>query len=129
MKKIHIVLLILVAVCIAAVMSTISKSTTYADFKTANENVGSIYHVVGKLDRDKEMYYDPQKDPNYFTFFMKDSLGLGAKIIYRDTKPMDLEHSEKIVVVGEMNDHGDFEASEILKKCPSKYTDKQQAQN
>lgn len=123
MKKIHILLLALTAVCIAAIVSTVNKSTSYAVFAVAQANVGSSYHIIGKLNKEKPMSYNPAIDPNYFTFYMTDTLGIEKKIIYRDTKPMDMEQSEKLVVIGEMNDIGEFEADEILKKCPSKYTE------
>jgi cytochrome c-type biogenesis protein CcmE len=124
MKKIHILLLAVVAICIAAIVSTVGKSTTYAVFDVASSNIGTSYHIIGKLNKSKPMEYDPIKDPNYFTFYMTDTLGVEKKVVYRDTKPMDMEQSEKIVVIGEATTSGDFEANEILKKCPSKYTEK-----
>jgi cytochrome c-type biogenesis protein CcmE len=64
--------------------------------------------------------YDPMKDPNYFSFYIRDENKVLKKVIRRAPKPQDFELSEKIVVTGKLV--GDtFEASDILMKCPSKY--------
>jgi cytochrome c-type biogenesis protein CcmE len=55
---------------------------------------------------------------------MIDEKGKESKVVYHNPEPTDFERSEKIVIVGSMEgDH--FEASKILLKCPSKYTDNQ----
>ena len=68
------------------------------------------------------MYYDAAKDPNHFAFSMKDEKGKVNKVILNGTKPQDFERSEKLVLIGQMNE-GTFYASKILMKCPSKYND------
>ena len=66
--------------------------------------------------------YDAIKNPNFLSFHAIDSLGGQTKVIYRNSKPTDLERSERIVMKGKMQgDH--FECKEILLKCPSKYKD------
>ena len=42
----------------------------------------------------------------------------------RSAKPQDFEMSEQIVVTGSFRD-GQFEASDLLMKCPSKYKDEE----
>ena len=75
---------------------------------------------MGELVKDGEMFYDPIKDPNYFSFFLKDKDGEERKVVFKGTKPQDFERSEQIVLTGKMK--GDeFVASKILMKCPSKY--------
>jgi cytochrome c-type biogenesis protein CcmE len=55
---------------------------------------------------------------------MVDEKGKESKVVYHNPEPTDFDRSEKIVIVGKMDgDH--FEASKILLKCPSKYTDNQ----
>jgi cytochrome c-type biogenesis protein CcmE len=99
-------------------------ASTYENFEVAMENPGREFHVVGVLNREKEKFYNPQEDPNYFTFFMVDEKGKESKVVYHNPEPADFDRSEKIVIVGKMDgDH--FEASKILLKCPSKYTDNQ----
>lgn len=70
------------------------------------------------------MHYDPHEDPNYFTFFVKDTEGKERKVVLHGAKPKDFEMSEQIVVTGRMK--GDeFVASDLLMKCPSKYKDEE----
>ncbi|NDC31635.1 MAG: cytochrome c maturation protein CcmE [Bacteroidetes bacterium] len=124
MKKTHIIAIALIAISIAAILSMYGDASTYEDFTMAAENNGKEYHVVGTLNRTKEKYYDPKKDANFFSFYMIDEKGKESKVVYHNPEPTDFERSEKIVIVGSMEgDH--FEASKILLKCPSKYTDNQ----
>jgi len=122
MKKVHIIGIIIIAIAIGAIVTSLLDASTYADFATADKNIGSEFHVVGKLDRDKEQVYDPQKDPNLFTFYMKDTAGVEKKIILHKSKPQDFDHSEQIVLIGRSSGE-QFDANDILMKCPSKYND------
>ncbi|PWT96375.1 MAG: hypothetical protein C5B52_15885 [Bacteroidetes bacterium] len=123
MKKIQIVFLVVIAAAIAYLLVTMSKDlTTYDTIISAKQKQGKYIHLIGRLDRSKPIEYDPVKDPNYLSFYAVDSLGGQAKVIYHNTKPAELEMSERIVMRGKMN--GDvFECKEILLKCPSKYKD------
>jgi cytochrome c-type biogenesis protein CcmE len=122
MKTIHIVIIIVVVVAIAVVISTLTDSNTYADFGKAANNPGKEYHIIGKLNRQKAISYDPQNNPNQFSFYMTDEDGVEKKVVYNNAKPQDFEKSEKVVIVGKMK--GDeFIASSMLLKCPSKYND------
>jgi cytochrome c-type biogenesis protein CcmE len=122
MKKTHIILLITLAVAIGVIISTISDSSTYASFSEAMNNPGKEYHVVGVLNRDKDMEYDPQKNANLFSFYMLDNEGKELKVLFNGTKPQDFERSEQIVITGKYNNDA-FYADKILMKCPSKYND------
>ena len=66
------------------------------------------------------MFYEPQKDPNFFSFTMTDKEGNLCKVVYKGSKPQDFERSEQLVVKGKM-DGEVFKCSEISMKCPSKY--------
>lgn len=122
MKKTHIVLIIIIAVAIGAILTTLSNTSTYAGFSQAIESPNSEFHIVGTLNKDKEMVYNPKEDANLFTFYMNDNEGLESKVVLHKNKPQDFERSEQIVLIGKMQ--GDeFHASEILMKCPSKYND------
>jgi len=122
MKRIHIIGIIIIAIAIGAIMTTLSSSSTYASFKEAVKNPDDQFHVVGKLDKNKETVYNPQVDPNLFVFYMVDNEGTEKKVLLHKSKPQDFEHSEQIVIIGKCNDNG-FEADDILMKCPSKYND------
>lgn len=120
MKKSAIIGLVVIAVAIAVIISTYSSTSTYGSFTDAKKTTEEL-HIVGHLDKGKELYYDAKKDANYFSFFVKDNKGEECKVVYIGTKPQDFEKSEQIVLTGRMNG-GEFHASSILLKCPSKYT-------
>lgn len=124
MKKTHIVLIVLIVIAIAAIIGTVSDSSTYVSFAEADANPGKEFHVVGMLDKEKGMVYDPKVDANKFSFYLKDSLGVEKMVIYNGTKPQDFERSERIVIVGKSSGE-QFNASQILMKCPSKYNNGQ----
>jgi cytochrome c-type biogenesis protein CcmE len=129
MKKTHIIGIIIIAIAIGAILTTLNSTSTYASFAEAEKDAGTEFHVVGKLNKDKEAVYDPQVDANIFTFYMIDNKGTEKKVILHKNKPQDFERSEQIVLIGKIQD-GNFEASDILMKCPSKYNDgKPQASN
>lgn len=122
MKTSYIIGIVLVAVLVAIIVSMYGNTTTYATIAIASQNPDKTFHVKGNLDRTKPQVYNELKDPNYFEFYLKDSLDDVMKVVYRHPRPQDFERSENVVVKGKM--HGDaFEAKEILLKCPSKYNE------
>jgi cytochrome c-type biogenesis protein CcmE len=123
MKPKYIIAIILIAVAIGAIISMYGDSSTYVDFKTAVASSDRDYHVIGTLNKEKPLEYNPEKNVNLFSFYMLDSLGYEMKVLYHNTKPQDFERSEKIVIVGRALSAQEFEASQILLKCPSKYTE------
>lgn len=122
MKRIHIILIVLIAVLIGAMIGAINDSSSYADFDEAFSNPDAEFHLVGQLVKEKEMVYEPTTNPDLFTFWMKDVNGDVKEVVLHKSKPQDFERSEQIVLIGAAQ--GDqFHANEILMKCPSKYTD------
>ena len=95
MKKTHIIAIVIIAIAIGAILSTLADSSTYASFRVAEEEPSKTFHVVGKLNKEKQVQL-------------------------HKAKPQDFEKSEQIVVIGKM-EAGNFVASDILMKCPSKY--------
>lgn len=122
MKKTHIIAIIVIAVAIGAIMTTVSDSSTYSTFSESIENPGKEYHVVGQLNKEAEMNYDPEVDANLFSFTMIDNNGDEKVVNFRGSKPQDFERSEQIVLIGKYTGER-FEASKILMKCPSKYNE------
>jgi cytochrome c-type biogenesis protein CcmE len=120
MKKIHIVGLIIIAVAIGFIITLASDYSQYETFTSARGETKKDFQVVGYLVKNQEMFYDPQHDPNYFTFYMKDKDSVQCKVILYSPKPQDFERTEQIVVTGRMKGD-DFEAKSVLMKCPSKY--------
>jgi len=122
MKKTHIALLVLIAATIAVLISFMGKLSTYDSVKSAMKKKGKVVSIIAKLDRSYPIEYDAIKNPNYLSFVAADSVGSNMKVVYRKEKPTNLEHSERLVLKGKMDDDH-FECSEILMKCPSKYKD------
>lgn len=120
MKKSSIFGIVVIAIAIAVIITTYSSSSTYGSFNDAKKTESEL-HIVGHLNKQKELFYDATKDANYFSFFMKDNKGEECKVVFTGTKPQDFERSEQIVLTGQMVGK-DFHASKILMKCPSKYT-------
>ncbi len=127
MKKSHIIGIILIAVAIGAIFASLSDASTYATFAQAKQKEGKEFHVVGKLDKSKEMVYNPQQDPNVFVFYMKDADSTEKKVILDMAKPQDFEHTEQIVAIGKCEGNY-FHAKSVLMKCPSKYVDTKKQQ-
>ena len=129
MKKTHIILLVGIAALIVGLLTFSADFSTYDTISSAKEKQGKFVHIIAKLDKKQPVEYDAIKNPNYLTFYAVDSLGGRTKVVFHNSKPSDLEKSERLVMKGKMGaDH--FECSDILLKCPSKYKDdKQQLQN
>lgn len=119
MKKMQWILLVIIVAAIGVLIAASSDMSTYGNFAEASKT-GHKTKVVGTLAKDKPMDYNAAKDPNYFSFFIIDNKGEERKVILRAAKPQDFEMSEQIVLTGSMKD-GNFEATDMLMKCPSKY--------
>ncbi len=123
MKKTHIILILVIAVCIGAFITTLADSSTYASFSEAFENPNREFHVVGVYNKEKPYVYLPEIDANSFEFYLIDQEKNEKKVILLKSKPQDFEKSEQIVVIGKAHSNGTFVASDILMKCPSKYNE------
>lgn len=124
MKKTHILGIIIIAISIGVILSTLIDSSTYAQFSELRSTPGVEQQVVGELVREKSIVYEPEKDANLFTFYMIDKTGQEQKVFFHGNKPQDFERSEQLVVTGAFVD-GEFHANRILMKCPSKYNNGQ----
>jgi len=123
MKKSSIFGIVIIAVLIAMIISIYGDSSTYASFAEAQATESEL-HVVGQLNKDKELVYNPTENASYFSFYMLDEKGNECKVVFNGSKPQDFERSEQIVLTGRMVGQ-DFHASKILMKCPSKYNDQE----
>ena len=122
MKKIHIVILVLIAGAIAAVISFMGNVTTYETIASAKQKPGTYVTLTARMDKSAPLEYNPVKNPNYLTFTAIDTLNNSIKVVYHNSKPTDMEKSERMVLKGKVED-GHFECTDILLKCPSKYKD------
>lgn len=123
MKRTNIIILIAIAVSIAAlIIFSANDFSTYDTIASAKQKQGTFVHLIAKLDNSVPVQYDAIKDPNYLSFYAVDSLGGRTKVVYHNSKPTDLEKSERVVLKGKMQGEV-FECKDILLKCPSKYKD------
>ncbi|MEM9822651.1 MAG: cytochrome c maturation protein CcmE [Bacteroidota bacterium] len=123
MKKSHIIGIVMIATAIGLLLSLSGEVSTYATFQEAKQS-GQRVKIAGQLSKDKEMLYDPEKDPNYFSFYIKDGDGVENKVVLLSERPQEFERSEQIVLTGSMKGEA-FVATEMLMKCPSKYKDEE----
>jgi len=125
MKKSSIFILVGIAAAIVALIVfgfPSSDFSTYDTISSAKNKQGKYVHLIAKLDHTQPIEYDAIKNPNYLTFSIVDSLGAQTKVVYHNSKPAELEQSERVVLQGKMQ--GDiFECKSITLKCPSKYKD------
>lgn len=121
MKKIHIIAILIIAIAFGVVMTSLSNNSTYASFKEADEHPAKVFHVVGKLDKNKPFLYDAHLNANLFTFYLVDREGTERKVMLQKPEPDDFAQSEQIVVIGTSNGNDEFKANDVLMKCPSKY--------
>ena len=118
MKPSKIIILIALAIFVVSFGVKFStQASAFTDFQSAKAS-GEEVHVVGSwINRDVGGY---DHNTGIFTFMMQDTLNHQETVIYKEPKPMNLEHAEKIVIVGAYEGE-QFVADKIITKCPSKY--------
>lgn len=123
MKKSHLLAIVVVAIAIGILISASKDVTTYANFAQAEKSEDKV-KLVGQLVKERPVEYDPEKDPNFLAFYLKDDAGEVRRVELLAAKPQDFERSESIVLTGQMKGET-FAASDMLLKCPSKYKDQE----
>jgi len=119
MKRIHILSIVLIVAAVALLISASGDMSTYSTFTDARQSAKAV-KIAGQLAKDKDMVYDPDMDPNHFSFFLTDQDGDTEQVVLLAPKPQDFELSEQVVVTGTWQED-QLVASSILLKCPSKY--------
>lgn len=122
MKKTHIIGILIIAVGLAVIMTMLTDASSYASFKEAFDAPDQEFHVVGTLNREKPVEYDPTKNTELLSFYMVDEKGEEQHVFLHAAKPQDFERSDQIVLIGKV-ENGEFHANDILTKCPSKYNE------
>lgn len=120
MKKSHVIVLFLIAICIGVFASKLGNVSSYSSFNDAKSKEGVTVQLIGTLTPGKPVNFDPIKDPNSFSFYIDDRDGNEVHVVCFDDMPTDFEKSEEIVLTGAMKENT-FYADEMLVKCPSKY--------
>ncbi len=116
--------MVLIILSVGVLFMASNDIATYSTFSEAHAS-GKKVKVAGQLMKEKDMFYDPVKDPNYFSFHLKDVEGTETKVVLLGAKPQDFELSEQVVLTGKMTDE-EFLATEMLVKCPSKYKNEEE---
>ena len=127
MKNSHIFGIVIIAVAIVILISSVGDASTYVSFKEASAlavdgNSKSI-HVVGKLPKDEAgRIMGIKESPNKKSFYFQlvDNNNKQEKVFYNNPVPPDFDRSEQIVIVGKYKENG-FVADRLIMKCPSKY--------
>ena len=88
MKLMPLLIIALIAAGIVMLISATTDMSTYSTFEEVRK-AGEAAKVVGVLSKDKPMYYDAEKDPNLFTFYMKDQRGEEHLVSLSAGKPQD----------------------------------------
>ncbi|MBX9449044.1 MAG: cytochrome c maturation protein CcmE [Taibaiella sp.] len=124
MKKIHIIILLVVAATLAVVLSSFEGFTSVQTFASAEDKPGKTFKIPAFLDTTKAIVYDRIQNPNEFSFHAVDKKGNVRKVIFKDAKPTDFERAEQLNMMGFMD--GDiFICTSMQMKCPSKYENDQ----
>ncbi|MBC7863567.1 MAG: cytochrome c maturation protein CcmE [Bacteroidia bacterium] len=125
MKKIHIVLIIVIALMAGTIVAFSFSTNTFGTFADAAQNPDMDCKVVGTLDKTQTLVYDPELNPNECSFYLLDKKGVSRKVVLHQVKPHDLEKStpaDEIVVTGSfINNEFHVKPDNIQLKCPSKY--------
>ena len=108
------VLAVLAAGGLAAVfVANASPYLTISEVATAE---GAGLHVAGDLDKSTLRQNLSKRES---TFTIRDQ-GQSLKVVYRGKPQPNIANATKVVVIGKM-EAGQFVASDMLLKCPSKY--------
>ena len=120
MKNSQIAIIVAIAILIGYSLVRLGNSSTYSSFEDAIALNGEKTTVIGFLDLEGTMDFNPKTVQ--FSFTAKDKKGNISQVIYNQPKPQDFERSEEITMTGYATDSA-FIATEILMKCPSKYNE------
>ena len=98
-------------------MNFMESNVEYADFAAAEQSHKKV-QVKGEWVKEEAASFDVQKVK--FSFFMKDESNRVVKVVLDGAKPNNFELATSVVAKGKFV-NGEFHASEVLTKCPSKY--------
>lgn len=105
------------AVLVTAFIVVESRGVEYMNFSRAAQS-GSKVQVAGVWVKEKGQEYNANS--NLFTFTMKDRDGNVMPVKFEGAKPNNFEIATEVVCTGRV-ENGEFVATNILTKCPSKY--------
>lgn len=98
-------------------MNFMESNVEYADFSAA-ERTHKKVQVKGEWVKEEPTNFDVQSVK--FSFFLKDESSRVVKVVLDGAKPNNFELATSVVAKGKFV-NGEFHATEVLTKCPSKY--------
>ena len=122
MNKSAIIGLSIIAVAVVLLLFVLQDAGTYSTFKEAEQNPDEVITIIGQLNKEKPVVYDPTMNTDLTTMFVIDANKEEREVKLHKPKPRDVEKSENVTLTGKMV-NGVFHAETILVKCPSKYQD------
>jgi cytochrome c-type biogenesis protein CcmE len=111
-------ILVVVAAIVLASLSFGENLKQYVTIREAIDSRAEV-QVKGALQMD-QIRYDMDEQVLYFA--IRDEDGTELPVVFNGSKPGNLEQARQIVAIGHFNGQH-FEASKLLVKCPSKYTE------
>src|ERR1700704_469009 len=103
MKKTHILILVLAAVSIAVITSMFLDFSTYETFASAAQQPAREYQVIGYFEKERPVVYEPEKDPNHFSFFVRDKKGEIKQVICNGAPHGNMDKVEQLAMTGKMD--------------------------
>ncbi|MBF8294772.1 MAG: ccmE [Bacteroidetes bacterium] len=109
--------IVVIAGIVLGALNFLESNVEYTDFSTA-ERTNKKVQVKGEWIKDQPTSFDGEKVK--FSFYMKDEANRVSKVVLDGAKPNNFELATSVVAKGKFA-NGEFHASEVLTKCPSKY--------
>ena len=109
-------IVVVVGVVLGA-LNFLESNVEYMDFAAAQKTAKKV-QVKGEWVKDQPSGFDSEKVK--FSFFMKDDANSVVKVVLDGAKPNNFDLATSVVAKGKFV-NGEFHASEVLTKCPSKY--------
>lgn len=115
--KIVVGVAVIVAGIILGAVNFLESNVEYMDFANA-ERTSKKAQVKGAWVKEQPIAFDAEKVT--FSFYMRDDSDRVVKVVLEGAKPNNFEIAESVVAKGRFVD-GEFHATDVLTKCPSKY--------
>ena len=109
--------IVVIAGIILGALNFMESNVEYANFSAA-EKMSKKVQVKGEWVKEQETSFDADKVK--FSFYMKDDANRIAKVVLDGAKPNNFEMATSVVAKGKFV-NGEFHATDVLTKCPSKY--------
>ncbi len=102
---------------ILGAVNFLESNVEYMDFSGAERTQKKV-QVKGEWVNEQGSSFDADKVK--FSFYMRDDANRMAKVVLDGAKPNNFELATSVVAKGKFV-NGEFHATEVLTKCPSKY--------